>query len=108
MDNGILSFFNIKRWLLFLRLPYTQKELDLLCSHINSLFRESLDGKCPFDLIQNYIPLDKVTKLGLYKINPLDVCLIPELFGDKNINNIKRYLDNSDIEKANIKFIKNG
>lgn len=87
--------------------PYTQKELNLLCSHINSLFRESLDGKCPFDLIENYISLDSITKLGLSKINPLDVCLIPELLGDKNVNNIKKYLDKNDIEKANIKFIKN-
>ena len=87
--------------------PYTQKELNLLCSHINSLFRGSLDGKCPFDLIKNYISLDSITKLGLTKVNPLDVCLIPELLGDKNINNIKKYLDKDDIKKANIKFIKN-
>lgn len=88
--------------------PYTQEELNLLCSHINSLFRESLKGKCPFDLIENYIPLAKITKLGLSKIKPLDVCLIPELLGDKNVNNIKKYLDKNDIKKANINFIKNG
>ena len=87
--------------------PYTQKDLNLLCSHINSLFREKLDGKCPFDLIEDYIPLDKIKELGLSKINPLDVCLIPELLGDKNINNIKKYLDKNDIKKANISFIKN-
>ena len=85
--------------------PYTQKELNLLCSHINSLFRESLDNKCPFDLIEKYIPLDKINELGLYKIDPLEVCLIPELLGDKNINNIKKYLDKEDIEKANIQFL---
>ena len=66
-----------------------------------------VDGKCPFDLIKNYISLDSITKLGLSKINPLDVCLIPELLGDKNVNNIKKYLDKNDIEKANIKFIEN-
>lgn len=87
--------------------PYTQKELDLLCSHVNSLFRDSLNGKCPFDLIENYISLDKITKLGLSKIKPLDVCLIPELLGDKNVNNIKKYLDKDEIKKANIKFIEN-
>ena len=87
--------------------PYTQKELNLLCSHINSLFRESLNDKCPFDLIKEYIPLDKIKELGLSKINPLDVCLIPELLGDKNINNIKKYLDLDDIKKANISFLKN-
>lgn len=87
--------------------PYTQDELNILCSHINSLFRESLKGKCPFDLVEEYIPLDKLNKLGLSKIKPLDVCLIPELLGDKNVNNIKKYLDKDDLEKANIKFIEN-
>lgn len=84
--------------------PYTQKELNLLCSHINSLFRESLDGKCPFDLIEKFIPMDKIKELGLSKINPLDVQLVPELLGDKNINNIKKHLDKDDIKKANISF----
>ena len=84
--------------------PYSQTELNLLCSHINSLIRESLNGKCPFDLINDYIPIEIINKLGLDKINPLDVCLIPELLGDKNINNIKKYLDKNEIEKANIKF----
>ena len=85
--------------------PYTQKEINLLCSHINSLFREYLDGKCPFDLIENYIPIDVINKLGLSKIDPLNVCLIPELLGDKNINNIKKYLDKNEIRKSHISFI---
>lgn len=84
---------------------YTQKEFNLLCSHINSLYRVSLDGKCPFDLIDNYISLDKIKDLGLSKISPLDVSLMPELLGAKNVNNIKKYLDKNDIIKANIKFI---
>ncbi len=54
-----------------------------------------------------YIPLDKIKKLNLAKINPLNVSLIPELLGEKNINNIKKYLDKSEIKKANISFIKN-
>lgn len=87
--------------------PYTQRELDLLCSHINSLYRKSLDGNCPFELIDKYIDLDKINKLGLTKINPLDVCLSPELLGDKNIDNIKKYLDKKNIKNANIKFISN-
>lgn len=87
--------------------PYSQKELDLLCSHINSLYRESLNGKCPFELIKEYIPIDKINELGLSMINPLEVCLIPELLGEKNVNNIKKYLDNDEIKKANIKFKNN-
>ena len=86
--------------------PYTQKEFNLLCSNINSLFRKKLDGNCPFDLIEKYIPLDKINELGLYKINPLDVCLIPELLDDKNVDNIKKYLDKTDLKKVNISFIK--
>lgn len=86
--------------------PYTQEELNLLCSHINSLYRESLDGLCPFDLIEQYISLEIITKLGLSKINPLDICLIPELLGEKNIDNILKFLDKNDIKKANITFTK--
>ena len=86
--------------------PYSQNDLNLLCSHINSLFREKLNGKCPFDLIKNYISLEVIDKLGIKKINPLDVCLIPELLGEKNKNNIKKYLDEKDIKNANISFLK--
>lgn len=87
--------------------PYSQKDLNLLCSHINSLIRKKLNGKCPFDLIEQFIPLDKIKDLGLSKINPLDICLIPELLGIKNINNIKKYLSSEEIKKANISFLKN-
>lgn len=81
---------------------YTQKDLDLLCSHINSLYRESLDGKCPFDLVENYISKDVLDKLNLKKIDDDKVVLVPKLLGDKNINNIKKYLDKKEIEEANI------
>lgn len=84
--------------------PYTQGELNLLVSHINSLLRENLSGKCPFDFIEKYISLEVIKELGLTKINPLEVCLTPELLGDKNIDNIKKYLDDDEIEKANINF----
>lgn len=86
--------------------PYSQKDLNTICSHINSLYRESLGGKCPFDLIQSYINKDIINKLGINKINDSEVKLIPELLGTKNINNIKKYLDYNAIKKANIKFIK--
>lgn len=85
---------------------YTQEEINLLCSHANSLYRNELDGKCPFDLVEEYISLDILKKLGLQKINEKDVMLIPELLGQKNINNIQKYLDENDLKKANIKFKK--
>lgn len=81
---------------------YTQKDLDLLCFHINNLYRESLDGKCPFDLVENYISKDVLDKLNLKKIDDDKVVLVPKLLGEKNINNIKKYLDKKEIEEANI------
>ena len=81
---------------------YTQKDLDLLCSHINSLYRESLDGKCPFDLVENYISKNVLDKLNLKRIDDDKVVLVPKLLGEKNINNIKKYLDKKEIEEANI------
>ena len=83
---------------------YTQEEINLLCSNINSLFRGELGGKCPFDLVNEYISSDILNKLGLKKIEPKDVTLIPELLGDKNVNNITKYLSKPDIKKAHIKF----
>lgn len=85
---------------------YTQKEINLLCSNINSLFREGLDGKCPFELVEQYISLDILIKLGLGRIEPINVTLIPELLGEKNIKNITKYLSKSDIKKAHITFKK--
>lgn len=83
---------------------YNQEDINILCSHINSLFRKELEGKCPFDLIDKYIPLDILDKIGYKRIHPKDVTLIPELLGNKNINNIKKYLSNNEILKANISF----
>lgn len=82
--------------------PYTQNDIDLLCSHINSLYRESLDGKCPFDLINNYIPNEILNKLNIKKIDDDKVILNPYLLGNKNILNIKKYLDDKEIKEANI------
>ena len=76
--------------------------MDLLCSHINSLYRESLDGKCPFDLVENYISKNVLDKLNLKRIDDDKVVLVPKLLGEKNINNIKKYLDKKEIEEANI------
>ena len=83
---------------------YNQEDINILCSHINSLFREELKGKCPFELVDKYIPLDILAKIGYKKIQPRDVTLIPKLLGDKNINNIKKYLSKEEIFKANISF----
>lgn len=81
---------------------YTQENINLLTSHINSLFREELDGKCPFDLVDKYIPVKTMNKLGLEKILPENVILTPKLLGDKNVANIKKWLSKEDIKKCNI------
>lgn len=82
--------------------PYTQEDYNLLASHINSLYRKKLNGNCPFDLVSKFISLETLQQLGLNKINDVDVNLTPYLLGKKNIENIKKYLDYSDIKQANI------
>lgn len=82
--------------------PYSQKDLDLLCSHINSLYRESLNDKCPFDLVNDYISEEILNKLNIRKIDDDKVILNPYLLGDKNIQNIKKYLNDKEIKEANI------
>lgn len=84
--------------------PYNQNDINLLASNINSLYREELNGKCPFDLINNYISKEVMTKLGYKKIEAQNVKLIPELLGDKNVMNIKKYLSNNDIKSSHILF----
>ena len=81
---------------------YTQNDINLLISNINSLYRESLNGKCPFDLIDEIIPIKILNKLGLNYVDGENVNLNPSLLGDKNIENIKKYLDKNEIKKAHI------
>lgn len=83
---------------------YTQNEINLLCSNINSLFRKELEGKCPFDLIDKYISIETLNKLGLTHIEPKEVTLIPELLGEKNVTNINKHLSKAEIKKAHIIF----
>ena len=86
---------------------YTDEDIKLICSHINSLFRKELDGKCPFDFINEYLTKETINKLGINHIKPKEVKLIPELLGEKNILNIKKYLTSDEIRKSNIKFKQN-
>lgn len=82
--------------------PYTQHDINILINNINSLYRESLDGKCPFDLIKDFIPLDILKKMGYHSIEAEKVNLTPNLLGKKNIENITKYLDKIAIKKAHI------
>ena len=81
---------------------YNQEDINLICNNTNSLYRKSLDGKCAFDLVEKYIPLDKLELLGFKKIEDYNVNLTPQLLGDKNIKNILKHLTKDMIKKANI------
>lgn len=82
--------------------PYTQKDYNMLASHINSLYRKKLKGKCPFDLIEQYLPKETLNKLGINRITEDKVNLTPLLLGEKNIENIMKYLSYEDMKKSNI------
>lgn len=86
--------------------PYTQQDYNNLASHINSLYRKKLKGKCPFDLIEKYISKDVLNSIGLMPIKEDKVNLTPFLLGDKNIQNIKKYLSYEEIKSANISLTK--
>ena len=58
---------------------YTQKDIDLMMSHINSSVRESLGGLTPFALAKLTLPKKVLDCFGLTEIPPDKVILTPEL-----------------------------
>ena len=62
---------------------YTQADINLMASHINSTARDSLNGATPFDLAE--LLLDKKIPIltGQYKVSPDNVMLKPALI-EKN------------------------
>ena len=81
---------------------YNQDDINKICNNANSLYKKALDGKCPFDLVEKYIPLDKLKILGFKRIDEDKINLTPYLLGDKNIKNILKCLNKDMIKKANI------
>ena len=63
---------------------YTQDDINLMTSHINSTSRDSLNGATPFDLAD--LLLDKRIPLlaGLKKVSPDEVMLKPALIETSN------------------------
>jgi len=57
----------------------TQKDIDLICSHINSYSREALKGACPFDVAPAGFTGRLMHSLGLKRIDPDDVNLAKDL-----------------------------
>lgn len=58
---------------------YTQADISLMCSHINSVARDSLNGKSPFDLAELLLDKRIPASLDLHKISPDQVILKPAL-----------------------------
>ena len=63
----------------------TEENVDKIKSHINSVSRDSLEGKTPYDAIEPIISKDILSKLGIERINADEVNLSPKLLkvGDK-------------------------
>ena len=55
---------------------YTQYDIDLVMSHINSTAREILNFAIPYNMATIYIGMDKIKKLNIFKIQPDDIILI--------------------------------
>ena len=62
---------------------YTQSDIDLMISHINSTAREVLNFAIPFDMASIYLGKDTMKKLGFSKIQPDDIILKPYLINKK-------------------------
>ena len=58
---------------------YTQDDINLMASHINSTARDSLNGATPFDLAELLIDKRIPILTGQYKVSPDNVLLKPAL-----------------------------
>ena len=59
---------------------YTQNDIALLARHINSVARDSLNERCPFDLAELLLDKKVLAFAGRNKVSPDDVLLKPALF----------------------------
>ena len=58
---------------------YTQNDIDLMMSHINSTAREVLNFAIPYDMASIYLGMDTIKKLNITKIQPDNIILKPYL-----------------------------
>ena len=58
---------------------YTQDDINLMASHINSTARDGMNGASPFDLAELLIDKRIPPLVGQHRINPDSVMLRPEL-----------------------------
>ena len=57
----------------------TDRELSVICSHVNSYTRPKLGGAAPYDLAALVLPKDLLDGLGIVKVPPDDVIMRPSL-----------------------------
>lgn len=63
----------------------SEEKVNKIKSHINSVSRDSLGGKTPYDVVESIISKEILLKLGIERINADEVNLSPKLLkgGDK-------------------------
>ena len=65
---------------------YTQDDISLLVSHINSTARDSLNGAAPLDLAELLIDKKIPVLTGQFKVSPDNVLLKPALLEARHQN----------------------
>lgn len=63
---------------------YSDEDILLMMNHINNTKREKLNGKTPFEVMEEKIGKENIKKLGFYFIPPKDIILKPSLFNKNN------------------------
>ena len=66
---------------------YTQEDINLMASHINSTARDSLNGATPFDLADLLLDKRIPALTGLHKVSPDSVMLKPALIEHRSDSN---------------------
>lgn len=59
---------------------YTEEEISVACSHINSYKRPALGGLAPIDLAERMLPGKLLEGLGIRRVDPDDVIMRPSIF----------------------------
>ena len=62
---------------------YSQNDIDIMMSHINSTAREVLNFATPYDMASIYLGTDVLKKLNISKIQPDNIILKPYLINNK-------------------------
>ena len=58
---------------------FTQEDITLLMSHVNSYTRKKLNDQSPFDAFSSRYGFKLINALGISRIEPNDIILKPSL-----------------------------